>query len=255
MNSIYMAIVALLGLSIGSFINAWVWRSSVNKKIWKGRSICPQCKHPLACRDLIPLISYLSTKGSCRYCKKPIGIQYPLGELCTMLAFVHVYYVHGGGELLSLIVVRDWGIISILMYIAIYDIRFGYILDRVTFPASIAIGIFSWFTGIYTEMSLIIGVFIGSGFFLCQFFISKGKWIGGGDIRLGMLMGVILGYPNIIIALCISYIFGAIISVYMLITKKMNRKSRMPFAPYLTFGTYVALLYGREIAVWYLSYV
>jgi prepilin signal peptidase PulO-like enzyme (type II secretory pathway) len=100
---------------------------------------------------------------------------------------------------------------------------------------------------------MIIGIVIGAGIFLFQYVISKGKWVGGGDIRLGMLMGVILGWPRILVALFLAYILGAIVSLVMVVFKKKELQGSTPFGTYLTIGTFVTMLWGAKIVEWYVG--
>ena len=100
---------------------------------------------------------------------------------------------------------------------------------------------------------MLIGAIIGSGFFFLQYIISKGKWIGGGDVRLGFLMGIILGWPNILFGLFMSYILGAIAGLFLIIKNKRNIKSEVPFGTYLTLGTFIAMFWGEKIVGWYLG--
>ncbi|MBN1258843.1 prepilin peptidase, partial [Candidatus Peregrinibacteria bacterium] len=101
--------------------------------------------------------------------------------------------------------------------------------------------------------NLITGIAIPVFFFGFLFAISKGNWLGGGDIRIGALMGAILGWPNVLIGLFLGYIFGAVFSLTGLLTKQLHRKSQIPFAPFLLLGTYITMFWGQEILAWYLA--
>ena len=99
----------------------------------------------------------------------------------------------------------------------------------------------------------LVSALIAGGFFLLQFLVSKGKWIGGGDIRLGILMGLMLGWPNVLVALFLSYILGSIIGIILILSKKATMKSQIPFGTFLTASTFIALLWGEWILNKYLS--
>ena len=102
--------------------------------------------------------------------------------------------------------------------------------------------------------SMLLAAFVASGFFFLQFVISKGRWIGGGDIRLGLLMGVILGWPNILVALMLAYVLGAVVGLLLVATRKADMKSAVPFGTFLTVATVVAMFYGNRIVEWYLGW-
>jgi len=102
---------------------------------------------------------------------------------------------------------------------------------------------------------MLIGAAIGGGFFLAQFILSRGKWIGGGDIRLGVFMGVILGWQLTLVALFLAYIVGAIISVGLIAAKKKTLASKVPFGTYLTVTTFVSMFWGSQILNWYIHLI
>ncbi|MBU0727606.1 prepilin peptidase, partial [Patescibacteria group bacterium] len=108
-------------------------------------------------------------------------------------------------------------------------------------------------SGVFTITNLLLAVGVPVLFFGALFFISKGQWLGGGDIRIGALMGALLGWPIVLISLFIGYFIGAIFSLFGLVFGKISRKSQIPFAPFLLIGTYVAMFWGREILEVYLN--
>jgi len=251
--------VIILGLSIGSFINCLVWRLHEEKSL-SGRSMCPKCKQKIAWFDNIPVLSFVLLKARCRNCKKFISFEYPLVEIVVCLLFFASFYMSSSGmvmsELLSLdffiINLRNFFIISVLVVIFIIDFKWYLILDRVTIPAIIIVFLLNLLTGMSWSSMLISGI-IGGSFFLIQFLISGGKWIGGGDIRLGFLMGVILAWPNILVALFIAYVLGSLIGVFLIIIGKKKMGSLIPFGVFLTISTYVSMFWGNDIASWYLN--
>lgn len=256
MNFVMYFFIFLVGLSFGSFLNAWVYRVRENMKICNDRSICPVCHTHLKWYDNIPLVSFfILLKGKCRKCKVDIHWQYPVVEFVVGVLFVLVAYLHNFhlNYVLTPELLRDFVIVFLLTFIFIYDFKYQEVLDRVTLlPALILFFVFgtmqwlSWY-----DMGL--GILIGGGFFLVQYIVSRGKWIGGGDIRLGVLMGVILGWQNAILALFIAYVVGAIVGVYLLSKKKKGWKSEVPFGTFLAVATFVAMFWGSEIVSWYLS--
>lgn len=255
--------IFIFGLIIGSFLNALIYRLHIGESIAHGRSKCPHCGHVLAWTDLVPVISFLLLKGTCRYCQKKISWQYPVVELAVAVLFLISYLINVGQfpvlNLLCpidlkfwLLMARDFIAISALTAIFVYDYKWMIIPDSIVLPAIVAILILNYFIGIPVA-SILIGALIGFGFFAIQYFISQGAWIGGGDLRLGALMGALLGWPLIVVALFFSYIFGAIISVMLLIGKKVNRKSAVPFGVFLAPAAIIALFWGEIILTWYLG--
>lgn len=245
--------VFIFGLIIGSFLNALIWRMKAKKSILE-RSCCPKCKHILGVKDLIPLFSFFWQKGRCRYCQKKISWQYPLVEFFTGILFCFVFLKNFGIDSLSInsiILFRDLFFVSILMIIFVYDLKYGYILDKVTIPAMFVGLILNLILGISWQ-NLFLATGIGGGFFLAQFLISKGRWIGGGDIRMGALMGLFLGWPQILVALFFSYILGAIIGVGLIFLKKKKWKSEIPFGVFLAIGSIISLFFGTQILAGYL---
>lgn len=243
-------ILFILGLSIGSFINALVYRLQSNKKIINDRSACPKCQHKLPWHDLIPLISFLMLKGRCRYCQKRILWQYPLIEFLTGIIFILPII-----QLPEIVPILIYLIFAcILMIIFAYDLRYMLIPDKITIPAiliAVAAQMFLNFK-FHHLLNLVLAAGLASAFFLAQFIVSKGSWIGGGDIRLGFLMGLILGWPNIIVGVFLAYIIGAFFTLPLVIVGRKGMKSPVPFGVFLTAATIITLLWAKTIVQWYL---
>ena len=140
-----------------------------------------------------------------------------------------------------------------LVLIFLYDLKYQEIWDRFTLIPAGVLFVISLFFKWHSWFDMLIGVLIGAGFFLLQYLVSKGKWIGGGDIRLGALMGIILGWQNTILALFLAYLIGAIVGLGLIIAKKKNRDSAVPFGTFLVIGTFVAMFWGERIVGWYLT--
>lgn len=254
-----VAFVFVLGLFVGSFLNVVVLRLHRQESFIKGRSKCLFCQHRLYPKDLVPLFSYLWLKGRCRYCQKRFYHQYPLAELFTGLVFVLIFWKIipnldlASISFLQLVHLLDWWIIvSFLIIIFIYDLKYYLILDKVVIPVIILAFVVNLFLG-FSFVNLLLGVLIGGGFFLAQFVISKGRWIGGGDIRLGALMGAILGWPQILTALFLAYILGSIISLVLLFNKRKEWTDKIPFGTFLSVATVMTMLWGSWLVKFYIS--
>jgi len=247
--------IFIFGLIIGSFLNAVIWRLYKEESILtKTRSYCIKCRHKLGIRDLVPLFSFVFLRGKCRFCRKKISWQYPLVELTTGILFLLIFIKYWSGCLtdwqVSLQIISGWVFISFLIVIFVYDLKYYLILDKITVPAMILAVILNLILGI-VWWKLLLAAIIGGGLFWFQYVISKGKWVGGGDIRLGILMGLMLAWPQIITALFFAYVTGAIIGVGLILSKRKTMKSAVPMGTFLTIGTVIALLYGEQILDWY----
>ena len=250
----YYSGIFLAGLAFGSFLNAWVFRTHENIKVSAGRSMCIFCHRQLAWYENIPLFSFIFLRGKCHTCRKQISWQYPLVELAIAIIFVLTALWRGADPfVLTAPLLRDWILVFNLAFIFLYDLRYGEILDGPTIPTAILLFFFSIPLGWHTWQGMLIGIAVGAGLFLFQYLISSGRWIGGGDIRLGLLMGVILGWPNILVALLLAYVFGGLISLLLVWGKKKDLQSETPFGTYLTAATFVTMFFGEAIINWYLG--
>lgn len=244
-----MIFIALaLGLIMGSFLNAVVWRVSVHRSVAKGRSECPDCHHVLGVPDLVPVLSFLWLRGTCRHCRKKISWQYPLVEIMTALAFGYLFWRFG----VSATWVWAAVVTAFLVCIFVLDFRYSIIPDSLSLPL-IAIGALSVFVFSLPWQDMLLGVGLGGGFFLAQWVLSRGKWIGDGDIRLGAAMGAVLGWKLLLVALLLAYITGAGAGVILLLGKKKRLDSRLPFGTFLSLATWVTLVWGGDILLWYLG--
>jgi len=277
-------VLSLLGLCFGSFVNALVWRlrmqespeakkrsnktnskpTTHNYSVLKGRSICPNCQHRLAPLDLLPIVSWLALKGRCRYCKKPISWQYPLVELLTAVLFV-AFYVFWPYPLLNSPLSTLWFVLWLviltgLMALAVYDLKWLILPDKIIKPL-FAIGLITavlqmvFIDKSHQSLSQVaLSTLIGGGIFWVLFQVSKGKWIGGGDVKLGFLLGLVLQKPlYAFLYIFIASILGMLYSAPMLLVKKIKPTSKVPFGPFLIIGAIVTLLFGQQIFNWYLS--
>lgn len=238
-NTIAILAVSLLGLVIGSFLNAVIWRLKVRKSVVRGRSMCPKCRRTLTPVELIPLASFLIQKGKCRHCRRPISFWYPAVELATALVYLLAWFRFG----MSMPFFVDVVVFPFLIVIFSYDARESVILDRVSLPGaglafvgSILIGVSFW--------NVLGSAILGAGFFLLQYLLSSGRWVGGGDIRLGLLMGAFLGWPSILLALCLAYTVGSVVGIVLIAAKRKTWQSAIPFGTFLTVATAIIHFYG-----------
>ncbi len=257
--------IFIIGLLIGSFLNCVIWRIGKKQSFLKGRSYCPHCKHSLEWYDLFPVFSFISLKGKCRYCKKSISSQYPLVELSVGLLFVFVY-LQSSIDLLGFNLIYNlyhlvflWSIIAIFTIIFVYDLKHYIIPDEITL-AGLVVTIawlgFSFYLKFLNTTDLLFYLYSALGsaaFFFCFWFFSRGKAMGFGDVKLAFLLGFVLGWPNIVAGLFISFLLGGIVGVILIALKKRKLKSAVPFGPFLVIGALIAIFYGSDLINWYLS--
>lgn len=256
----FLFISFIFGLAIGSFLNCLIYRIHEEKTIL-GRSYCPDCRKTISWYDNLPLLSFLFLRGRCRNCKKTISWQYPLVEMITGTLFSLALFFNPELQAFNfafidlhsfILLLRDWFLISTMIIIFIYDLRWYLILDIISLPSCIIILIFNLYLGIDWK-NLLLASIVGGGFFLAQFLISRGRWIGGGDIRLGFLMGLALGWPKIIVALFLAYIIGSIIGLSLIWLGYKKIDSQVPFGVFLSIATIIVLFWGDFILRWYLG--
>ncbi len=277
----FAIIIFIFGLIIGSFLNALIYRLKTKKSVWQGRSFCPNCKKKLETWDLIPVFSFIFLRGRCRYCHKKISWQYPAVELATGLIFVLIFYyqylipkTYNLTTIISFIFYLF--IASILIIVFVYDLKHYIIPDKIIWTG-ISINLIYWlvgvsfyfmgdqkvfyqlFPGAYSltpnPLYIILGGLISGGFFLILVLVSRGKWMGGGDVKLAFFMGLFLGFPQVLVALFISFVVGSIVSIILVAWHKKTFKSQIPFGPFLVLGSFAALFWGVSIINWYLSFL
>lgn len=244
--------IFVFGLCIGSFINCFVWRLHQGETMLN-RSYCPRCRRQIAWYDNIPLVSFVCLRGRCRHCRQPISWQYPLVEFITAVLFVLVFIVLVHNFQFSIIeLLRNWFFISVLTVIFIYDWRWYLIEDIITLPAIAIALVINFYLGA-SALNLLVAAVVGGGFFFFQYVISHGRWIGGGDIRLGVFMGIALGWPIVLVALILAYFSGSVISLGLLAFGKKKWSSPVPFGTFLSAAAIIALLWGDKIFAWYMG--
>lgn len=253
MNILFGLIIFILGLGVGSFLNVVILRVHAGKDFISGRSACPYCQKKLTPLDLIPVISFLFLRGRCRYCQKKISWQYPLMELATGMVFLLIY-LSIDVQLIPYLPTLIFYLIAagFLVVIFVYDLKYGLILDQISIPAIIFVFIGNLLLG-RDYWDLLLGIAIGGGVFLLQWLVSKGKWIGGGDLRLGVFMGALLGWEKVLAALFFAYIIGAIWALGLLTMRKKQWNDSLPFGTFLTVATLISLLFGTALINWYVN--
>lgn len=274
-NQLISILAFIIGLVLGSFLSVVFTRLEIEgigvkskkrrgkaaKEIMFGRSRCDHCRRRIAWYDNIPLVSYLWLRGKCRHCGKPIDQYHPVLELSSGLLLVacHLYY----GLTWQGIFASLFGLIMLLIFV--YDLRHQIIPNVVVVPA-IALSLvvllyqFVLFSNHSTlqltawsadpESYLLAAGVVGL-FFLGLSVVSRGTWIGGGDIKLAALIGLLLGWPYTLVAVMLAYLIGTLYAVILLVTRQAGLKTSIAFGPMLVIGYFAAAFYGDTIVNWY----
>jgi len=229
----------------------------------RGRSRCPHCQKELSWKDLVPLFSFLILRSRCRYCRQKISLQYPLVELATGILFVFIAIFNFQLATCNFLNTCFLFFVScFLIIIFVYDLKHYIIPDKVIYPAIFISGIWYLASGIffnfYTRYEILNAAYSAIGTAAFFFFIvlfSRGRWMGAGDIKLAFLMGLILGFPNILAALFLAFSLGAIMGIGLIVFEKKTLKSEVPFGPFLVTGTFIALFWGEKIINLYLNLI
>lgn len=242
------AAIFILGVTIGSFLNVCIYRIPEKKDIAVESSHCMHCGHVLKWYELIPVFSFLIQGGKCRSCKKKISWQYPIVELLNAVLWLVVVFFNG----------LQWNTIlyclasSCLLVICVIDERtkeipFGCnVFLAVLGLVQVALDYRNWY--IY-----VIGFFAVSTFFWLLAFVSKGKWMGGGDIKLMAAAGLLLGWKEILLALGVGCIAGSVIHLIRMAVSKKSHE--LAFGPYLAFGIYCMFPFGNVLVDWYIAFL
>lgn len=253
-------ILGWLGLCLGSFVNALVWRVHKRKDWVKGRSQCTHCGHELSVKDLVPVFSWLWLKGKCRYCKKPISVQYPLVELTAGLVFALSYLLWSlpldNGQVILL---ATWLVCSVgLQALLIYDLRWMLLPDKILLPTAVvaAAGRLVYIIGyepdkLQASYYWLLSLGIAAGIFWILYQVSD-RLIGGGDIKLGLVTGTLLADPTLsFLMIFLASVIGTVVMMPALIKGNKNMTSKLPYGPFLIIATAVTLFIGPDIIDWY----
>jgi leader peptidase (prepilin peptidase)/N-methyltransferase len=240
-----LAAVVLFGLVIGSFLNVVIARLPERRSLWRPGSACPACGAAIAWYDNIPMLSFLALRGRCRACDVAISWRYPAVELLTAAAFLGAWLAFGPT---GRFVVAS-ALLAALIAITVIDLEHQIIPDVITLPGIVAGVLIGMGTGAWLDS--LIGVLVGGGVFFVIILVQPGG-MGGGDMKLGGMLGAFLGWKVLLFSLFVAVTLGGALAIALLATGLRGRKDPIPFGPFLALGGATGLLWGEGVVTWYL---
>jgi leader peptidase (prepilin peptidase)/N-methyltransferase len=246
-------LIVLLGLAVGSFLNVVVARLPRHRSLWRPRSSCPTCGALIAWHDNIPILSFVMLRGRCRTCSAPISWRYPAIEATTAGLFALAYTMLGSGADLAIGLL----LLSALVVVTGIDLEHQIIPDVVTLPgivvgfaASVAAHRLTW-----SDSAL--GILTGGGIFWvilqASLVLTGREGMGGGDIKLGAMLGAFLGWKVVLLSIFLAVVLGGALALGLLSIRATGRKDPIPFGPFLAAGGVVGLFWGERVITWYVS--
>ena len=268
LNVVVTVVVGAFGLLVGSFLNVVIYRVPIGKSVVTPPSACPECGHRISPWDNIPVVSWLLLRGKCRNCAEPISARYPLVELATGLLFAATSVLFApaldgtSSELVAsaLVLVAFLYFAAISIALAAIDLDSHKLPNVIVLPSYIAVGLLlaaaSAAVGDYAPL---LGAAIGSAVLFSAYFVMALVYSGGmgfGDVKLAGVIGMLLGYlgwGSLVVGGFSAFLLGGIFGVALLIGKRANRKSGIPFGPWMLAGAWLGIFIGERSWNWYLG--
>lgn len=248
-----VALVVILGLAFGSFLNVCIYRMPREQPLARPRSRCPACGHQIGWRDNIPVLSYVLLRGRCRECGSSISPMYPFVEIATS-GVALAFFLRFGPTFLF--VSRLVFAFALIVLFAV-DLRHRILPNRITI-AGIAGGFLLSFFAPPGWVSSLIGILAGGGLLLLiaevYYRVRGEEGLGMGDVKMIGMIGAFLGWQLMLVALVLSSILGSFVGLGMIAARKGDMKYALPFGSFLAVGSLVASLFGEAIVEWYLGF-
>jgi prepilin signal peptidase PulO-like enzyme (type II secretory pathway) len=245
----------IFGLIYGSFLNVVILRWDDWVSILNGRSSCPSCKTNLKWYDLIPIVSFASLAGRCRYCQKPISWQYPFVELASAVlvtaGFMKFFPASGDLTMAIMAFVAYLVVIGALLAVFFHDLYEMLVPDLLAYillATALIVGVY-----FYGWQSALYGLLVGLLPISLLVYPSKGTWMGEGDVKIAAALGALVGYPNAIAFMALAFIIGGLYGAVALLASKVKMRTAVPFAPFMIIGAMIVFFYGQEIISWYMG--
>ncbi len=265
MEASAIALTAILGASIGSFLNVVIYRVPAGLSLLHPPSRCPKCETPLRKRENVPIVGWLMLRGKCAHCGTAISMRYPVVEFVTMLLFLTVFWIYG----LSLQTLGYWVFLSFLLVLSLIDydtlildnrlMKSGLVLG-LAFQTAIAAGTTGTLSGtiagfLWAALGAVLGLWILDGMTWLGRALFGPNAMGSGDAKLLAMIGAWLGVKGMLLAMFLSCLVGSIIGVGATALKLLKRGQPFPFGPFLALGAVLSLLYGEVLWSGYWNFI
>jgi len=237
------------GLSVGSFLGVIAYRMPRKLSIVRPASYCISCKRKIPFYDNIPVISYIILRGRCRYCREKIPLNNLLIEIITGVLFVVNFFFFG----LSLKTFAGIILCSVLVLISFIDIEFKVIPNVIVLPFTLVGLAFSIFLNL-EEWWFPIAFSAGAFLFMLIIHLISPRGMGMGDVKLSLMIGAFL-VRSVVAALFLGFLLGSVYGLSLIIVKKRGLKHQIPFGPFISVGSIIALFWGDNILKWYVSFL
>jgi len=246
----------LLGAAAGSFLNVWADRLLKGKPP-TGRSRCDRCGRVLGALDLIPLFSFAALRGRCRYCGEPLSWQHPIVEVGTGLLFALLARAAGYDALFTVPLLIAAGA---LLAVFLTDLKDQVIFDQMLWAAGAGALLYRLlirlpaadYLPLFYDLTAAAGVW---AFFQAVRLLTKKRGMGEGDLPLGFVIGVLAGFPLVLLTLFLAFVSGGIAGVTLIALGRSQLKDRIAFGPFLIGALFFSLLFGAPILDWYLGFL
>jgi leader peptidase (prepilin peptidase)/N-methyltransferase len=236
------------GVLIGSFLNVVVARVPERRSLWSPGSACPACGSAIAWYDNIPILSFLALRGRCRACGAMISWRYPLIEGLTAALFGSAAYRFGP----TLDAVVAAALLAVLIALTAIDLERQIIPDVITLPGILAGVLANLASGRVPWLESLLGIVVGGGIFVV-IILASGGGMGGGDMKLGAMLGAFLGWKVVLLSIFLAVAVGAVVALAFMASGLRGRKDPIPFGPFLALGGAAGLFWGERVVRWYLS--
>jgi len=241
-------LVFIYGLITGSFLNVCIYRIPRQMSVVNPPSACPACGHRLRWFELVPLVSFIIQRGRCLSCSAAVAWRYPIVEILTGAFFSLSYYLYG-------LSIDFWTVIilaSLMLVVAFIDIEHRIIPNRLVIfglAAGLVMGLLRPDAGI---VFMAKGLLAGFGALFAVAVLSRGQ-MGFGDVKLAAVMGLFLGWQEVLLALFLAFLAGAIYGIFLMVFMGKGRKTAVPFGPFLAGATIAVYLWAEQITLWYIQ--
>jgi len=249
-------VAALFGLIFGSFINVVAYRVPAGKSVVSPPSACPSCDHPIRPRDNIPVLSWLRLRGRCRDCGARISSRYPIVEATTAVLFVATVVVIGVEPELPAYL---W-FVGVALTLVLTDIDVHRLPNRILYPSTVVGAVLLLIAALIDGDLAAFWRAAGGGvlyfaLFLILALVARGGF-GFGDVKLAFFLGLFLAYQSWDVlgaGIALGIGMGGVWAIVLLLSRKADRKAKIPFGPAMIIGAYLALAVGQELVEWYLG--